>query len=94
MVARAHRRADESWSSAHLGNAPEPRPLLLFGGAFAGGGLLVGPYEGGIEHQVLVLGIINESSEHPLPHPFSAQRVKRLWMRGRLPIDAKPASQK
>src|SRR6185503_15060497 len=30
---------------------------------------LVGPDEGGIEHHILVPGIVHESSEYPLPDP-------------------------
>lgn len=68
MAARAHRRADGPSLSVHLGNAPEPRLRPLFAAAFAGGGLLVGPDEGRIEHHVRVLRIIDESPKHPLPH--------------------------
>jgi hypothetical protein len=67
-AARAHLQADVSSLSVHLGNAPEPRPHPLFGAAFAGGGLLVGPDEGSIEHYVRIFRIIDESGKHPLPH--------------------------
>src|SRR6516164_10419 len=81
-VGRGRRPADGSWWSVLLGNAPEPRPLPLFGRTFSGGGLLVGSDEGGIEHQVLVLRVIDESREHPLPdarlRPAREARVDAL----------------
>src|SRR5215470_9361973 len=61
-------RADGSWSSIHLGNAPKPRRRHPpFGATFTGGGLLVGSDESGVEHQVLVIRIAGELGKNPLP---------------------------
>ena len=65
---RARRRADGSWSSIHLGNAPKPRRRHPpFGATLTGGGLLVGSDESGVEHQVLVVRIADELRKNPLP---------------------------
>ena len=65
---RVRRRADGSWSSIHLGNAPKPRRRHPpFGATFTGGGLLVGSDESGVEHQVLVVRIADELRKNPLP---------------------------
>src|SRR5262249_49476995 len=60
-------RADGSWSSIHLGNAPEPRPLPPFGTTLSGGRLLVGSDEGSVEHQVLVPRVAGQLGKNPLP---------------------------
>ena len=58
-----HRQAYGFCWSILLWIAPEPG----FGPPFSGRGLLVGTDQGGVEHEVLVVGVVDQRFEDPLP---------------------------
>jgi hypothetical protein len=62
-------------SSIRLGNAPQPDLWP----PFSARRLLVDAHHGGIEHEILVVGIGVSESNTPSHTPALAQRVKRLW---------------
>jgi hypothetical protein len=66
--ARGHPRPCGSWLSVLLGSAPKPGPPFL-AAALAGGRLLVGPHQRGVERDVVVVRIVDEVMEHPCPDP-------------------------
>lgn len=64
---RGHRRPCGSWWSILLGNAPEPDPPFAF--ALAGGRLLVGPHQRGVESDISVVRNLGEVIGYLFPDP-------------------------
>lgn len=49
-------------------NPPRERPRAWFWPPFSGRRLLMGTDQGGVEHEILVLGIVDRRFEYALPH--------------------------
>src|ERR687886_1205466 len=82
-VGPVHGTAGESWSSTLHGNAPKPDPSPFFPPRR---GLLVGSHDGGVDHQVLILRILRQRTEDPLPDSARGPTGKTLMHAFVLPI--------
>src|ERR1051325_8498616 len=68
---RMKRKGRPSWSASMwilVVSPPRERPRAWLWPPLSGRRLLVGADQGGVEHEVLVLGIVDQGFENPFPH--------------------------